>query len=151
MNLKGIHILRKLIGVALVFAIALQAKAYFHFEPSPPTFFFRFLGLDTTRYPLSDRYGDPYTYPNRNPFSLQDTAFIKKNIIYDPLTREYYIEEKIGNQYYRTPVSFSMMQVRSTYPELLYFSLSPGWNSRGLSRKRLTNAADVVGRAANCS
>ena len=110
MNLKGIHILRKLIGVALVFAIALQAKAYFHFEPSPPTFFFRFLGLDTTRYPLSDRYGDPYTYPNRNPFSLQDTAFIKKNIIYDPLTREYYIEEKIGNQYYRTPVSFSMKE-----------------------------------------
>jgi len=87
-----------------------QANARFHFEPSPAGFFFGFFSLDTTRYPLSDRYGDPYSYPNRNPFYLQDTSFIKKNIIYDPVTKEYYIEEKIGSQYYRTPVSFSMKE-----------------------------------------
>ncbi len=109
MNLLGIHILRKLIGLAFLFAIALQVNARFYFEPSP-NFFFRFFSLDTARYPLSDRYGDPYTYPNRNPFYLQDTSFIKKNIVYDPLTKEYYIEEKIGSQYYRTPVSFSMKE-----------------------------------------
>ena len=110
MNLLGIHILRKLIGLAFLFAIALQVNARFYFEPSSPNFFFRFFSLDTARYPLSDRYGDPYSYPNRNPFYLQDTSFIKKNIVYDPLTKEYYIEEKIGSQYYRTPVSFSMKE-----------------------------------------
>src|SRR4030095_12397025 len=47
---------------------------------------------------------------DRNPFSLRDTSFIKKNIIYDPVTKQYYIEEKIGSQYYRTPVSFSMKE-----------------------------------------
>ena len=33
---------------------------------------------DTLRYPLRDRYADPYTAPNRNTFDLSDTAFIKK-------------------------------------------------------------------------
>jgi cell surface protein SprA len=110
LNLKGIHILRKLIGLTLLFAITSQANARFYFKPSPPGIFFGFFSSDTTRYPLSDRYGDPYSYPNRNPFYLQDTSFIKKNIIYDPVTKEYYIEEKIGSQYYRTPVSFSMKE-----------------------------------------
>lgn len=63
-----------------------------------------------TSHPLHDRYGDPYTYPNRNPFDLKDTAFIKRSIEYDPATKQYYIIEKIGNQYYRTPASFSMQQ-----------------------------------------
>src|SRR4030095_11273018 len=80
----------------------------FYFDHSPGKNFFYFWRSDTTRYPLYDRYGDPYTYPNRNPFYLQDTSFIKKNIIYDPDTKQYYVEEKIGTQYYRTPVSFSM-------------------------------------------
>jgi len=87
-----------------------RANAYFHPGPSPERTFFGFWSADTTRYPLYDRYGDPYSYPNRNPFSLRDTSFIKKNIIYDPVTKEYYIEEKIGTQYYRTPVSFSMKE-----------------------------------------
>ncbi|HEX6334996.1 MAG TPA: cell surface protein SprA, partial [Flavisolibacter sp.] len=65
---------------------------------------------DSTRYPLRDRYGDPYTYPNRNPFDFRDTAFIKRTIEYDPITNQYYIVEKIGNQYYRTPTSFSMKE-----------------------------------------
>ena len=67
-----------------------------------------FFTADTTRYPVTDRYGDPYTNYNRNPFNLSDTSFVKRNVIYDPLTKQYYIEEKIGTQYYRTPVAFSM-------------------------------------------
>lgn len=54
------------------------------------------------------RPGDPYSYPSRNSFDLKDTAFIKRNIEYDPKTNQYYIVEKIGTRYYRTPVSFSM-------------------------------------------
>ena len=65
---------------------------------------------DTIRPTTTDRYGDPYTYPNRDPFYLKDTAFIKRNIEYDPITKQYYIIEKIGDKYYRTPMSFSMKE-----------------------------------------
>ena len=105
---RRIHIFRRLVAITILFAILLQGNARFYFDPAPRKYSFYFLNSDTTRYPLSDRYGDPYTYPNRNPFYLQDTSFIKKNIIYDPATKQYYVEEKIGSQYYRTPVSFSM-------------------------------------------
>ena len=70
--------------------------------------YFNSIITDTTRYPLYDRYGDPYSNPNRNTFDFRDTGFIKRTIEYDPKTNQYYIVEKIGNQYYRTPTSFSM-------------------------------------------
>lgn len=66
-----------------------------------------FQNKDTIVHPLQDRYGDPYTYPDRNPFDLKDTGFIKKTIEYDPKTKQYYIIEKIGDKYYRTPTAFS--------------------------------------------
>src|SRR5205085_7087295 len=65
---------------------------------------------DTSRYPISDRRGDPYTFPNRNSFDLKDTSYIKRNIVYDPVTKQYYIIEKVGTQYYRTPATFSMKE-----------------------------------------
>ncbi|ANE53380.1 hypothetical protein SY85_08375 [Flavisolibacter tropicus] len=63
---------------------------------------------DTTKYPLQDRRGDPYTYPRQNSFDLKDTSFIKRNVEYDPVTKQYYVIEKVGNKYYRTPMTFSM-------------------------------------------
>src|SRR3954453_11917011 len=65
---------------------------------------------DTSKYPISDRYGDPYNYPNRNSFDLKDTGFLKRNIEYDPVTKQYYIVEKIGDKYYRTPATFTMQE-----------------------------------------
>ena len=65
---------------------------------------------DTAHYPLRDRRGDPYTYPSRNPFDLKDTNYIRRHIEYDPKTKQYYIIEKIGNNYYRTPTTFSMQE-----------------------------------------
>lgn len=62
---------------------------------------------DTSHYPLTDRRGDPYNYPNRNSFDFKDTSFVKKNVEYDPKTKQYYIVEKIGNRYYRTPTTFT--------------------------------------------
>src|SRR5690349_12768661 len=63
---------------------------------------------DSLRFPIHDRYGDPYSSPNRNTFDLKDTAYNKRTIEYDPKTKQYYIVEKIGDKYYRTPASFSM-------------------------------------------
>lgn len=105
MNLTTAHILRNLAVLLIVPVFFLQAKAHFY---SPSPIHTTDPGTDTTRYPLNDRRGDPYSYPNNNSFDLRDTGFIKRNIEYDPKTKQYYIVEKIGTRYYRTPVSFSM-------------------------------------------
>lgn len=79
---------------------------------------------DTTRYPIYDRYGDPFTYPNRNSFNLKDTGFIKRNIQYDPVTKQYYIIEKVGDQYYRVPATLTMqdfLRMQGTKDENDYF------------------------------
>ena len=70
---------------------------------------------DTAKYPLTDRRTDPYTDPGptRNPFNLSDTSFVKRSVEYDAKTNQYYIVEKIGNQYYRTPATFSMQEFLS--------------------------------------
>ncbi|RYZ26385.1 MAG: cell surface protein SprA, partial [Chitinophagaceae bacterium] len=70
---------------------------------------------DTAKYPLTDRRTDPYTdpAPDRNPFNLSDTSFVKRSVEYDPKTNQYYIVEKIGNQYYRTPATFSQREFLS--------------------------------------
>jgi cell surface protein SprA len=79
---------------------------------------------DTTRPPGGDRRGDPYTYPNRNTFDLKDTSFIKRTVEYDPKTNQYYIIEKIGDKYYRTPTAFSMeefLRLKGRQDEIDYF------------------------------
>ena len=62
---------------------------------------------DSLRYPISDRRGDYYSSGSRNPFDLSDTGYIKRSVEFDPETRRYYIVEKIGSRYYRTPTSMS--------------------------------------------
>jgi cell surface protein SprA len=79
---------------------------------------------DTTRFPISDRVGDPFTYNSTNPFNLSDTAYIKRDIQYDPKTKQYYIVEKIGNSYYRTPTYMTfeeMMRFKARQSESEYF------------------------------
>jgi cell surface protein SprA len=68
---------------------------------------------DTAKYPLQDRRGDPYTYPRRNAFDLADTGFVKRQVEYDPATKQYYVIEKIGNRYYRAPMTFSMDEFKN--------------------------------------
>jgi len=105
LNLKTAHILRTLVVVAIVLASFLQASSS---DFSPVNSGYHYFSADTSRFPLYDRYGDPYSNPNRNTFDLKDTGFIKRNIEYDPKTKQYYIVEKIGEKYYRTPTSFTM-------------------------------------------
>jgi cell surface protein SprA len=58
---------------------------------------------DTLRFPLTDRRGDAFIYPNRNPFDLQRPSSFKDSIVYDPETKFYYVYEKIGRTWYRKP------------------------------------------------
>ncbi len=95
-------------------------------------------GNDSLPYPLRDRYGDPYNNRYRNSFDLKDTAFVKRTIEYDPVTKEYYIIEKIGDRYYRSPMTFSMdefLRMQGEEDEREYFrkrsQLLTNMNRRG--------------------
>ncbi|MDO6429710.1 cell surface protein SprA [Flavitalea sp. BT771] len=79
---------------------------------------------DSLHYPLHDRRGDPFSNRSRNPFDLKDPANIRDSIEYDPVTKHYYIVEKIGNQYYRKPTYLTfdeLMLLRSRQSENDYF------------------------------
>jgi len=107
LNLRTAHILRTIAAIAVVVIIASFTEADNGYYNPNPTDKYKFLP-DTNRYPLRDRYGDPYSSPNRNTFDLRDTGFIKRTIEYVPKTKQYYIVERIGSRYYRTPTSFTM-------------------------------------------
>lgn len=98
-------------------ALLLSATSVFAQKPQPKN--------DTTlRYPIKDRRGDRFTWQNRNPFDLRDTAFIRQTIEYDPVTRQYYIVEKIGNQVYRRPTYLTFEEfykIRAQQQEAEYF------------------------------
>jgi cell surface protein SprA len=63
--------------------------------------------LDSLRFPITDRRGDAFQNPSRNPFDLKDPSNIKDSIVYNPVTRSYIIYEKIGSKYFRKPGSLS--------------------------------------------
>ncbi|RPD38878.1 cell surface protein SprA [Chitinophaga barathri] len=62
---------------------------------------------DTLKYPIRDRRGTSVTDPVRNAIDLKDPASIQKNVEYDPVTKQYIVSEKIGNQFYRQPTVMS--------------------------------------------
>ncbi|HLZ89405.1 MAG TPA: cell surface protein SprA, partial [Puia sp.] len=79
---------------------------------------------DSLRFPLYDRRGDRFSYPNHNPFDLKDPPNLHDSIVYDPATNQYYILEKIGNQYYRKPTYLTfeeMMKMSGDSSENDYF------------------------------
>jgi cell surface protein SprA len=79
---------------------------------------------DSLRFPISDRRGDGLSDISNNPFDLGDTTLIKRSVEYDPATRQYYIVEKIGSTYYRTPTTLSFEEfwrIMSRQSEVDYF------------------------------
>src|SRR3954467_4860694 len=108
---------QRIIWLAVLLIAVLSATSVFAQKPQPKK--------DTTlRYPIYDRRGDRYTWQNRNSFDLNDTAFIKQTIEYDPVTKQYYIVEKIGNQIYRRPTYLTFdefYRIRAKQMENEYF------------------------------
>ena len=79
---------------------------------------------DSVHYPISDRRADPLSNQSKNPFDIRDTTLIKREIQYDPVTRQYYILEKVGNKYYRVPTVLTFdefMRLQSQKDEADYF------------------------------
>ncbi len=131
MNLNAVHIFRTAVVIAIFFCPGQRAKAADSFDLNHHFFFQdtsrsnrRADTVPVLRYPLQDRYGDPFSNPNRNTFDLRDTAFIRRNVQYDPLTGEYYVIEKIGDRDYRVPVTFTrnqFLQLQGRRDEDAYF------------------------------
>ena len=86
---------------------------------------YRSLSIDTSlRFPLTDRRGDAFNYPNRNTFDLQRPSNITDSIAYDPATKRYYIYEKIGRSWYRKPTYMTfdeMVAYKTRQDERDYF------------------------------
>jgi cell surface protein SprA len=79
---------------------------------------------DTLKFPIYDRRSDFLTHQNRNPFNLKDPINILDSIEYDPATKQYFIVEKVGNNYYRKPTyltSDEMMSIKAKQDEDEYF------------------------------
>ncbi len=115
MALQSTHKLCSMVVTIVLSALFSQANCLYAQQQQKP---------DTSRYPITDRRGDPYNYPNRNTFDLKDTGFVKRTIEYDPATKQYYIVEKIGNQYYRSPATFTMeefIRLQAQKDEQAYF------------------------------
>lgn len=62
------------------------------------------LDSDTLRYPFHDRYGDPLNSRSKeNGLYLSDPSNVKMEVEYNPDERQYDINERIGDQFYRNP------------------------------------------------
>lgn len=139
MNLKTAHILRTLVGVAMITAFLPATQA----QQGPG---------DSLRFPLSDRRGDYYSNPNRNTFDFRDTSWLKKNVIYDPITKQYFIEEKIGSTWYRTPISMTFeeyVRLKARQDEEEYFKKRAAMLSnlnRRLARPKFKVSTDWFNR-----
>ena len=78
---------------------------------------------DTT--PIRERTGDFLTSPRGNPFNLQDPPIIEQEVEYDPETNRYYILERIGDDYFRSPTYMTFeeyVEWRSRREERAYFN-----------------------------
>jgi len=75
-------------------------------------------------YPISDRRGDFLSSPGRSSLDFRQPSNIKDSLAFDPATGLYTLYEKIGNRYYRTPVTYTAEEywaLRGRQAEVAYF------------------------------
>jgi cell surface protein SprA len=117
-----------------------------YFAPS------NFFQQDTLQFPIRDRRTDNITGNNTHGMDLKRPVNIKDSVIYDPKTKQYYIVEKVGTRYYRTPIVLSQAEflaLMAKKQEAEYFQkrakLLSGLNY-GLKRPKLNFTNNLVNR-----
>ncbi len=133
-----------LIIASVVFCTTASANPYTYRDTVPS------VKADTThkdslRFPIYDRRGDAFSNPQHNSFDLKDPSNLRDSIEYDPKTGQYYIVEKIGNNYYRSPTYLTfdeLMRIKSKESEDDYFRHRADVLS-SLNLKRLRPKFDV--------
>ncbi|MEJ7673604.1 MAG: cell surface protein SprA [Chitinophagaceae bacterium] len=91
----------------------------------------------TLRYPIQDRRGD-FISTDKRTFDLNQPSNIQDSIAYDPVSKKYYVYEKIGSKYYRTPTWYTFeefMRLQSKKDEREYFQKRA--NTLSLLNRRL--------------
>ncbi len=94
---------------------------------------------DSLRYAIKDRRGDFLSQPSNNPFDLRDTSLIKRNVEYDPVTKQYFIREFVNGRLTKVPASLSFKdfwKLKSDKDEKAYFSYRA--NSLGVLNRKVT-------------
>ena len=92
---------------------------------------------DTLPYPIKDRRGD-FISGSQRTFDLNKPSNIQDSVAYDPITKRYYVYEKIGSKYYRSPTWYTFdefMALQSKKDEKEYFQKRA--NTLNLLNRRL--------------
>ncbi|HEV8080290.1 MAG TPA: cell surface protein SprA, partial [Chitinophagaceae bacterium] len=92
---------------------------------------------DTLPYPIKDRRGD-FISGSQRTFDLNKPSNIQDSVAYDPVTKRYYVYEKIGSKYYRSPIWYTFdefMALQSKKDEREYFQKRA--NTLNLLNRRL--------------
>ena len=104
----------KLFGLSLLCFIAFAV---------PQKIFAQNSKTDSLPYPIHDRRND-FISGDKRTFDLNLPSNIKDSVAYDPETKRYYVYEKIGSRYYRTPTWYTFdefMALQSRKDEVAYF------------------------------
>ena len=73
------------------------------------------VSADSLHYPIHDRRGDVLSSYDPNSLNLRNPSNFKDSIEYDPKTNLYFVVEKIGNKYYRTPTAYTPEEYMRLY------------------------------------
>ncbi|MEO6583077.1 MAG: cell surface protein SprA, partial [Ferruginibacter sp.] len=95
------------------------------------------LPVPTLRFPIQDRRGD-FISTDKRTFDFNKPANIIDSIAYDAATKRYYVYEKIGSKFYRTPTWYTadeFMALQSKKDEMEYFQKRA--NTLNLLNRRL--------------
>lgn len=88
--------------------------------------------------PIEPRTGDYLTTPNQNPFDLKDPKDVEQTVEFDPITNQYIITEKIGDDFYRPQTYMTYdeyMDYQAKKQEQDYFKDLNGSGQRGVNGK----------------
>ncbi|MBK9016665.1 MAG: cell surface protein SprA [Saprospiraceae bacterium] len=97
-----------------------------------------FLTVPQDTIPIEDRTGDFLTTPSSNPFDLKDPKDVQQTVEYDPISGQYIITERIGDDYYRPPTYMTyeeFMDYQAKKQEQDYFKELNGSGQRGVNGK----------------
>jgi len=62
---------------------------------------------DSLHFPIHDRRGDKLGNLDQNSFNFRNPSNFRDSVEYDPKTNLYYVVERVGNKYYRTPTFYT--------------------------------------------
>ncbi len=116
---------------AMLSALSLQANLD---SKLPDPYRQEFVAALDTVPPLKDRKGAFTDDEPRNPFDLRDPKIVDKSIEYDPETSDYFVTEKIGDDYFRAPSYMSFdeyVDYKAKQQEREYFQRLAGISSAG--------------------